>query len=302
MPAQRTAPLPSAPAAVPVAPPAMRAPLLRLLRPEQWVKNGFVLAPLVFAGAFRDGDAVGRAAFATVLFCAAASLAYVMNDLRDVADDRRHPVKRLTRPVAGGALSTGRARAAAGALAALVLAGGSLMPAAGAVVALYLAINVAYSLGLKRVPVVDLFCVASGFVLRVWAGAEAVRVPLSTWMLVTTLCLALYLAALKRRQEIRATTGGGGGRHVLGAYSAELLERYAQTAACGAIVFYALWVVDVRPELALTIPAVLFGFFRYAYLVEARGEGESPTDTLWRDPPLLLTIALWSAMCVWAMW
>ncbi len=301
MPAPRTAPPVSAPAAVPVAPPAMRAPLLRLLRPEQWVKNGFVLAPLVFAGAFRDSPSIGRAAFATLLFCAAASLAYVMNDLRDVADDRRHPVKRLTRPVAGGALTVGRARAAAAVLALLVLAGGLFMPTVGGVIALYLAINVGYSLGLKRVPVVDLFCVASGFVLRVWAGAEAVRVPLSTWMLVTTLCLALYLAALKRRQEIRATTGGGG-RHVLGAYSPDLLERYAQTAACGAIVFYALWVVDVRPQLALTIPAVLFGFFRYAYLVEARGEGESPTDTLWRDLPLLLTIALWSAMCVWAMW
>jgi decaprenyl-phosphate phosphoribosyltransferase len=284
-----------------MAPPAMRAPLLRLLRPEQWVKNGFVLAPLVFAGAFRDGAAVGRAAFATLLFCAAASLAYVMNDLRDVADDRRHPVKRLTRPVAGGAVSPAKARAVAAVLAVLVLAGALALPAAGGVVALYLAVNVGYSLGLKRVPVVDLFCVASGFVLRVWAGAEAVRVPLSTWMLVTTLCLALYLAALKRRQELRATVQGGG-RAVLGAYSPALLERYAQTAACGAIVFYALWVVDVRPQLALTIPAVLFGFFRYAYLVEARGEGECPTDTLWRDLPLLLTIAAWAAMCVWAMW
>lgn len=296
---RRTVPAP--PPAVPVAAPAMRAPLLRLLRPAQWVKNGFVLAPLLFAGVFRDGAAVGRAAFAVALFCAAASLAYVLNDLRDVADDRRHPAKRLTRPLASGALRPATARAVAAVLAVLVLAGAIAAPAVGLVVAVYLAVNLAYSAGLKRVPVVDLFCVASGFVLRVWAGAEAVRVPLSTWMLVTTLCLALYLAALKRRQELRATVEGGG-RHVLGAYSPDLLERYAQTAACGAIVFYALWVVDVRPQLALTIPAVLFGFFRYAYLVEARGEGECPTDTLWRDPPLLLTIAAWCGMCAWAMW
>lgn len=279
----------------------MRAPLLRLLRPAQWIKNGFVLAPVLFSGAFRDDGALGRAGFAALLFCAAASLAYVVNDLRDLADDRRHPAKRLTRPLASGAMSVGLARGAAAVLAALVLAGALIMPSAGGVVALYLAVNLAYSIGLKRVPVVDLFCVASGFVLRVWAGALAVRVPLSTWMLVTTLCLALYLAALKRRQELRATVQGGG-RAVLGAYSPALLERYAQTAACGAIVFYALWVVDVRPQLALTIPAVLFGFFRYAYLVEARDEGECPTDTLWRDPPLLLTLAAWCAMCVWAMW
>jgi decaprenyl-phosphate phosphoribosyltransferase len=301
MPAPRAAPAPPTLSALPAEAPVMRAPLLRLLRPAQWVKNGFVLAPLLFAGVFRDGPAVGRAAFAAALFCAAASLAYVMNDLRDVADDRRHPAKRLTRPLASGAVSVQGARALAAVLALLVLAGGIAMPEAGGVVALYLAVNLAYSAGLKRVPVVDLFCVASGFVLRVWAGALAVRVPLSTWMLVTTLCLALYLAALKRRQELRSTVQGGG-RAVLGAYSPVLLERYAQTAACGAIVFYALWVVDVRPQLVATVPAVLFGFFRYAYLVEARDEGECPTDTLWRDPPLLLTLAAWTAMCLWAMW
>lgn len=301
MPAPAKIPAPPPLAAVPTAAPRMRAPVLRLLRPAQWIKNGFVLAPVLFSGAFHDGGALGRAGFAALLFCAAASLAYVMNDLRDLADDRRHPAKRLTRPLASGAVSVSRARVVAAVLAVVVLAGALAAPSVGGVVALYLAVNLAYSIGLKRVPVVDLFCVASGFVLRVWAGALAVRVPLSTWMLVTTLCLALYLAALKRRQELRATVQGGG-RAVLGAYSPALLERYAQTAASGAVIFYALWVVDVRPGLALTIPAVLFGFFRYAYLVEARDEGECPTDTLWRDPPLLLTLAAWCAMCVWAMW
>lgn len=281
--------------------PAIRHPRLRLLRTRQWVKNAFVLAPVVFAGLFRQPDALLRALAAAGLFCVAASAVYVLNDLLDVEGDRAHPAKRASRPLAAGAVTPAGARALLGGLGLLVVAGSAAQPAVGGVVALYLAVNLAYSLKLKQVPVVDLFCVATGFVLRVWAGAVAVAVPLSSWMLITTLCLALYLAAVKRRQEILATVGSGG-RSVLSAYTPALLDRYAQTASAGAIVFYALYVIDVRPGLVVSIPLVLLGFFRYAYLVEARGEGECPTDALWRDAPLALTLAAWSAVCLASLW
>lgn len=279
---------------------ALRHPLLRLVRTRQWVKNGFVLAPVVFAGMFREPDALGRALGAAALFCVAASAVYVFNDLLDVEEDRAHPSKRLTRPLAAGAVSPAAAKGLLAVLTALLLAGALAQPAVGGVAAVYLAVNLAYSMGLKRVPVVDLFCVATGFVLRVWAGAVAVAVPLSSWMLITTLCLSLYLAAIKRRQEILATTGGG--RSVLGAYTPALLDRYAQTASAGAIVFYSLYVIEVRPALVVSIPLVLLGFFRYAYLVEARSEGECPTDALWRDVPLALTVAAWCIVCLAALW
>jgi decaprenyl-phosphate phosphoribosyltransferase len=297
-----TSTLQRAPRLEPGAPPAaLRYPLIRLLRPRQWLKNAFLLAPVVFAGRAHEPSAVARAMAAALVFCALASAVYVVNDLLDRADDAAHPRKSATRPLAAGTTTPAAAGAlAAGALAA-ALAGTAWMPRMVLPVTVYLAINLAYSLRLKRIPVVDLFCIASGFVVRVWAGAEAVAVPLSGWMLITTLCLALYLAAVKRRQELRATLNGGG-RAVLGRYTESLLERYAQTSASAAIVFYAVYSVNVRPSLIASVPLVMLGFFRYGYLVEMRGEGECPTDTVWRDLPLALTAAAWAALCLWAMW
>lgn len=273
----------------------------QLLRPRQWLKNVFVLAPVLFAGKLGEPGALGRAAAALLVFCAASSAVYVLNDLLDREEDATHPTKRHTRPLAAGTVAPRTAVYAMLVLGALAAAGAVALPALAPPLAAYLAINTAYSLRLKQVAVVDLFCVASGFVVRVWAGAEAVGVPLSGWMLITTLSLALYLAAVKRRQELR-TTVNGGGRRVLGQYTEALLERYAQTAAGAAIVFYAVYTVDVRPGLMASVPLVMLGFFRYGYLVEMRGEGECPTDTFWRDAPLALTAAAWAAVCLWAMW
>ena len=286
-------------ATVPAAPPAMRRPLLKLLRPKQWIKNAFVLAPLVFAGAFMQPAMVGRAVVALGLFCLASSLVYILNDLCDLEKDRRHPKKRLSRPLAAGAVTPGQAKVVMAAIGAVLLAGFAFSPLTMAVIGAYLAVNVAYSFRLKHVPVVDLFCVASGFVLRVAAGALALSVPLSSWMLVTTLCLALYLATVKRRQEL--ATSGSSGRLVLERYTVSLLNRYAEMAAMGAIVFYAMFTMTVRPALAFTVPIVLFGLFRYWYLVE-HGEGESPTDVVWTDLPLGLTVAAWGGACVYALW
>jgi decaprenyl-phosphate phosphoribosyltransferase len=269
----------------------------RLLRPRQWVKNAFVLAPVVFAGLVMDAESVLRALAATAVFCVAASSVYVFNDLLDVENDRVHPVKRLSRPIASGAVSVRLARTILGVLVALLVAGVVALPEVALAMAAYVALNAAYTLRLKHVAVVDLFCIAGGFVLRVFAGAEAVRVPLSSWMLITTLSLALYLAAVKRRQEL--ATSGGDARAVLGRYTVALLDGYAQTAASASIVFYSLYVIDVRPELAITVPLVLLGMFRYSYLVQTRNLGESPTEALWSDVPLILTVLAWAALAVW---
>lgn len=272
---------------------AVRA-TLQLIRPGQWVKNGFVLAPLLFSGQFRQALAVTHALEATLVFTLASCMVYILNDLQDIAADRRHPVKRLTRPLASGALSVTFAKLLLASFAVAVIAAAALRPTLAGALGLYVALNIGYSLRLKHVPVVDLFCIAAGFVLRIYVGALAIAVPLSSWMLTTTLALALYLAAIKRREEL--TRSGLDGRIVLGAYSPELLDRYALIAAASAIIFYSLFVMTVRPELELTISFVLFGLFRYWYIVEKSG-GESPTDALWRDLPLALTVVAWVALC-----
>jgi decaprenyl-phosphate phosphoribosyltransferase len=283
------------PPAVAVSPRLRLAAVLRLLRPRQWIKNVFVLAPLLFAQRFHDPRSVSEALQAMVIFTLASCVVYVLNDLQDLTADRQHPTKRYTRPLASGEVSQDTARVLLGVLATGFVLSIFMVPAITAVAGAYLALNVGYSLRLKRVPVVDLFCLASGFVLRVFAGAVAISVPLSSWMLITTLSLSLYLAAIKRREEL--SRSGHGAREVLGSYTPGLLDRYALIAAASAIVFYSLFVMTVRPGLVVTIPLVLFGLFRYWYVVESAGVGESPTDALLRDIPLALTVVGWAALC-----
>jgi 4-hydroxybenzoate polyprenyltransferase len=277
----------------------IRWPVLRLLRPSQWLKNAFVLGPWVFTGSFASVGKTIDVAIALVVFCVASSANYVFNDLQDVDDDRRHPRKRLTRPLATGALSPSTAWQLVAVLWAVLAALLALRPVLIPVVALYVGLNLAYSVRLKHVPVIDLFTLAASFLLRVYAGGVALGVPISFWMFVTTLSVALYLAALKRRQEL---LDGGAARPVLAGYTAELLDDYAMISAASAFVFYGQFVYAVRPALLPTVPLVLLGFFRYRWLVEVRGEGESPTDTLLGDPPLVATALVWFAWCVWVMW
>jgi 4-hydroxybenzoate polyprenyltransferase len=271
------------------------------MRPRQWIKNAFVLAPLIFSGSFLDRASVARALAAVLLFCVASAATYVLNDLCDRHADRQHPIKRLTRPIAAGAVSVRGAAALLAGLALLLLAGAALFPAAGLGIGVYLLVNVAYTLRLKHVPVLDLFCIALGFVMRVAVGALAIPVVLSTWMLVTTLSLALYLATIKRRMELQRQDRGET-RVVLAHYSLALLDRYAELSALSAIVFYGLFVTTVRPELAVSVPLVLFGLFRYWYIVDRRGGGESPTDALWDDRLLLGTVLSWGGLCTYVLW
>lgn len=274
--------------------------MVLLVRPKQWVKNGFVLAPLVFTGGFLNPEAAGKALVAMLLFCLASSATYIVNDLRDIENDRRHPTKCKTRPLAAGTVTPTAALALLILLYGALIVGWTLAPKVIYVIAAYLALNLAYSFALKHQPVVDIFTIAIGFVLRVYAGAMALSVPVSGWMFVTTLCLALYLAAVKRRQEL--SRSGSDGRQVLERYSVALVDRYAEMSATGALVFYSMFVMSARPQLVITVPLVLFGLFRYWYVVEQLEGGESPTDALFADWQLLATVALWIGACAWALW
>ena len=248
--------------------------LLKLLRPKQWVKNGFVLAPLVFSGEFLNSGLASHALFAVLLFCLASSATYIINDVHDIEHDRRHPKKSKTRPLAAGIVTIPMALALLAVLYGTLVWGWFVAPEVVQVIAAYMILNLAYTVVLKHQPVVDIFTIAIGFVLRVYAVALAV--PVSSWMFVTTLCLALYLAAVKRRQEL--SQSGTEGRKVLEKYTVSLVDRYAEMSATGALVFYSMFVMSAKPQLVITVPLVLFGLFRYWYVVLARRWGHEVLD------------------------
>jgi decaprenyl-phosphate phosphoribosyltransferase len=274
--------------------------LITLMRPKQWIKNGFVLAPLLFTGSFLDLVAFKHALIAALLFCIASSATYIVNDIQDIARDRQHPEKAKSRPLASGAVSVGNALVLLFVLYTLLFIGGWFAPKVIWVIVGYLLLNVAYSLVLKHQPVIDIFSIALGFVLRVFAGAVALDVPISGWMFTTTLSLALYLAAVKRSQEL--SQRGSSGRNVLKKYSQPLVDRYAEMSATCALVFYSMFVMAAKPELVISVPLVMFGLYRYWYVVDILGAGESPTDALLSDWPLLGTLVLWVGVCAWALW
>ena len=273
--------------------------VFKLIRPKQWVKNGFVFAPLIFSGELLNSAALAQASLAAFFFCIASSATYIVNDIHDIELDRKHPKKSKSRPLASGAVSKPEALIILALLYLILIFGYSLMPKVILVIAAYAILNLAYTFVLKHEPVIDIFTIAIGFVLRVVAGAMALELAPSAWMCVTTLCLALYLAAVKRRQELAQS--GVDGRKVLKKYSVALVDRYAEMSATGALLFYSMFVMSARPELVITIPLVLYGLFRYWYVVEALDGGESPTDALLADWQLMLVVVLWIGACVLAL-
>jgi 4-hydroxybenzoate polyprenyltransferase len=279
--------------------------LLVSLRPHQWTKNLVVLAALAFSKHLFDSDAAARSGVAFLAFCALAGGVYVVNDLVDRERDRLHPVKR-GRPIASGALPVPVARVAAAALltaglvASLVLGGGFLLCALG-----YLALNLAYSFGLKDVVILDVLAIAIGFVLRAVAGALAIGVMFSDWLLVCTILLALFLALAKRRHELVTLPDAARHRAILAEYSPYLLDQMIAvvTASClTAYTFYTLapdTVAKYRTDrLAFTIPFVIYGIFRYLYLVHRKEQGGNPSDVLLADRPLLAAVFLWAVTVV----
>lgn len=274
--------------------------LIRLLRAKQWIKNGFVLAPLLFTGSFLNVLALKHALIATALFCVASSASYIVNDIQDIERDRLHPEKSKSRPLASGDVTLQSAIYLLAVLYVMLMLAWWFEPKVLAVILGYIGLNFAYSFALKHQPVIDIFSIAIGFVLRVLAGAVALDVPVSGWMFTTTLSLALYLAAVKRGQEL--SQRGSDSRQVLKKYTKPLVDRYAEMSATCALVFYSMFVMASKPELVITVPLVMFGLYRYWYVVDVLDGGESPTDALLSDWPLLITILLWVGSCVWALW
>ncbi len=274
--------------------------IIQLLRPKQWVKNVFVFAPLLFVGAFTNWRAFSTVSGAFFLFCWASSIVYVLNDWHDIEKDRLHPKKSQTRPLASGVLQKKHALTVACVLLLGLFLGYFFLPQIFPALCLYLGLNLAYTLYLKHQPVWDIFTVALGFVLRVWAGALALEVQLSDWMLITTLCLALFLVSVKRRQELKDQ--GAQSRALLEKYSLPLIDRYAEMSATGALLFYSLFVISQKPALALSIPLVLFGLFRYWYVMEIKNLGESPTDALFSDWQLPFVVLAWVVFCAFVLY
>jgi 4-hydroxybenzoate polyprenyltransferase len=279
-------------------------PLLRATRPEQWVKNFFVFAALLFGGKLGDAHAVGQTLLAFAIFCALSGGVYLVNDLRDLEADRLHPVKRR-RPLASGALAPRTAVAACTLLLLGGLAAGFLLlPDPFGLCALaYILLNLAYSFGLKNVVILDVLAVAAGFVLRAVAGAVAIPVEFSQWLVLCTLLLALFLGFGKRRHELTLLTDGASShRASLKEYSLGFLDQMIAVVLSATVVAYCLYTMspDVAsklhtPWLPLTIPFVLYGIFRYLFLIHHRSEGGSPTRALFTDLPLLIDVALWAA-------
>jgi len=275
--------------------------LVRSMRPEQWLKNGFVLAPLVFSGLLDDPGAWARSLLAMAAFCAASSAVYLVNDVLDREADRSHPSK-CSRPIAAGEISVGAALSAAVVLAAAAMAAafvlGGWFPA---VLGGYILLVVLYSAVLKRVVFIDVLVLAAGFVLRVVGGAVAIEVPVSRWLLLCAYLLALYLALGKRRSEL-ALLGEGAGIHreVLGHYTLGLVDQAISVVLGATVLAYTLYTVapdtvaKVGSEgLMATVPVVLYGLFRYLYLLHRHELGGSPTRVLVTDRPLLLTVVIW---------
>ncbi len=284
------------------------AAFLRSLRPHQWVKNGLLFAGLVFAGRLADPQALARAVEGFVAFALLSGAVYLFNDLRDIEADRLHPKKRH-RPLASGALAPGLAWG--GLVVVLAIAAAlslHLGPRFAATAAGYLALNIAYSLGLKNVVLVDVMAIAMGFVLRAIAGVEllypiAPDVAISPWLLVCTFFLALFLACGKRRQELlhQDVSQAAERRRVLLAYNAAFLDTLVTVCAATTLVsytIYTIWPATVEKfhttGLLWTVPFVTYGVFRYLWLTRVGDEGEDPSHALVSDRPLLLAVVLWS--------
>jgi len=302
-------------------------PLIRALRPGEWVKNLLVFAGLLFSGQLDEGDQVLAATLAFVAFCAISSAGYLFNDLRDREHDRNHPDKR-TRPIASGELAVPTATVAAIVLAVAALGiGFAVEPEVGGLVALYGAVTTAYSLVLKRLVIVDVMTIGSLFILRVVAGAVAVEAHASEYLLVCTGFLALFLGFTKRRQEAMlegppatssasgvpasgegralASTGENVSRPVLEHYSLPFLDQMIAMVTSASIISYVIYAVNsplVGSKMLITAPSVLYGIFRYLYLIYDRRDTRSTAAILAQDPGIIFSGASWIATAVVALY
>lgn len=284
----------------------MFADLVRLARPVQWIKNAIVLAPLVFAGRVLDTTRIEEALAAAAIFCLLSSAVYAFNDLIDRDQDRQHPLKK-DRPLASGRVGAGTAATFIALLTAVGLAAAWLLhPGVFAVALAFLGLNALYTLLLKNVVILDAMSIGISFVLRAYAGAVAIEVPASRWMLINTLLLALFLSFGKRRHElVLLDEGAAAHRRILGRYSPYLLDQCIGVTTASVVVMYMLYTFSTEvseklgtEHLYLTIPFVIYGIFRYLYLIHKEERGGSPTQVLFTDRPILVDVVLWLLTCI----
>ena len=286
--------------------------LIEGMRPRQWVKNAVVPAALLFALGDQsqtiDATAIGRAAIAFALFCLASSAVYLLNDVKDRELDRLHPTKRF-RPIADGRLSARTALFAAGFLGLFAIgAGWVLAPRFGVIIAVYLVMQIAYTHGLKRVPVADVLTIAGGFILRAYGGAIAISVVISHWLLICTGLLALFLGFCKRRHEkVVLKDLKDQARPVLQHYSERGLDQLIALMAGATLTAYLLYTLSPdtlekfgHHRLVITIPLVALGLWRYYRLVYQHEKGGRPEQVLLTDIPLLSIVACFGATALWA--
>jgi len=277
------------------------------LRPQQWIKNAFVWAGFLFARAWGDAGLATKVAIAFVAFCLIASAVYIVNDLIDRDADRAHPLKR-DRPIASGRVNAGGAAALAVLLA---VAGFALATAAGsalvATLLSYVALNVAYSLALKRVVIIDVIAVALGFLLRILAGTLGVGIEPSPWLLMCGLMLTLLLGFGKRRAEL-VSVAPSGSRAVLVDYSPALLDRLITVCVGGTLISYSLYTISPQTillhgsaNLVYSVPIVTYALFRYLYLLDAGHAAEDPSRLFMSDHHLQLAAVAWVGAVLWIL-
>lgn len=275
--------------------------ILKSMRPHQWTKNFFVFAPLIFSENIFNFPLVLRSFFAFAIFCALTGAIYIFNDLRDVDEDRRHPAKSL-RPIASGRLGKTPALTAFAFLCVLGLALSLLLSLNFFLLSLaYVLLQLAYSGWLKHIVILDVLLVAAGFLLRVIAGGVAIDVGLSEWLLICTFLLALFIALSKRRHElIFLEKDASSHRPSLKEYSPYLLDQMISVVTASTVMAYCLYTISEETiakfgssNLIFTVPFVLYGIFRYLYLIHQKNEGGSPEILLFKDRPFFLSILLW---------
>ncbi len=277
--------------------------VVKSLRISQWIKNFFVFAPLIFSQNVFNWPLLFRTIIAFVLFCILSGAAYILNDIRDVQEDRVHPVK-SKRPLASGKLKTSHALFACILLALAGLGGGFLIDISFFIALLvYLLLQIAYSSWLKHVVIIDVLVVAAGYLIRVIAGGLAVEIQISPWLFICTFLIALFLALSKRRHELvlldkKAETH----RPILKEYTPQLLDQMIAVVTASTVISYCLYTISSETvakfgtkNLLFTVPFVLYGIFRYLYLVHQKDEGGSPEALIIKDKPLLVDVFLWIA-------
>ncbi|MDY6862446.1 MAG: decaprenyl-phosphate phosphoribosyltransferase [Thermodesulfobacteriota bacterium] len=285
-------------------------PLFRSLRPEQWVKNVVIFAGVIFAQKFFYPDYLLKTTCAFILFSLTSGVVYIFNDIIDLERDKNHPVKKF-RPLARGELKIWQAALFGGNLLLFCLILSFLLSQNFFFVVIwYLLLQMLYTISLKKIVILDVFAIACGFVLRVIAGAQVINIPISSWLLICTMLLALFLALTKRRHElILLNNNSGFHREILKEYSVSLLDQMIILVATATVLTYILYTMAQETvekfstdNLKYTIPFVLYGIFRYLYLIHQKGQGGRPEKVLLSDVPLLINIFLYGLIVLFILY